>query len=396
MSSLTEEESASTDLFSAFDKKSEPGDTISEPGVNRVGLCNPSYEGVPRRVFIALYQSFSQLNAKLASKVEIKMSSTCSDPVPPFDSEAPSGARSPASESSHLLDLISFDDGLCGSLEQTEDQGLSVAAADRCCMCLTVASDEELMTTPCCLRAVGSICFEEGLQDNGTCCLCKEHPYNSNLQSSGEPSDGATDYKVHFVPASQTEEQVGHLTTVSHRFKLLDRDVIHHVKGVDEESLLDLVYSAFRERVHRTACKGFFQRAQVLDRRYIGLSICLTCSQDPDLMTGLKNGSSVFESFVLTTQLRRYQVTLYHIQIGTMSIVRGVDKSKTIKILLEKNASVLKSFQKPVDIRAIYWTQSIGDLRPLDYAAITVTFSTAQQANEAILLVRSSLERRAP
>ena len=506
--------SASTDFFSAIDQKSEPGDTTSEPGVNRLELCNPSSEGVPRRVFDALYQSFSQLNAKLASKVNIKMSSTCSDSVPLFDYEGAPGPRAPASESANLLDLISFDDECHRSLEQTEDQGLGVAAADRCCMCLTVASDEELMTTPCCLRAVGSICFEEGMQDNGKCCLCQVQPYKSNLPSLGEPSDDASDYIVHFVPASrqnekpykalletttiwcaeqpnsfcigsavaddppplidfsesltanaaenqknrilmhtpntenaeceplkplskaqsltqvpvtqkwfepaknflcktldasnrtsitvsalpkisddsttseernhQTEEQVSHLATVSHRLKLFDRDVIYHVNSVDEESLLDLVHSAFRERVHRTACKGFFQRAQVLERRNIDLLICLACSQDPDLMTGMKDGRLVFESFVLATQLRRFQVNLYHVQIGTMSIVRGVDRSKTIKTLLDSNASVLKSFKKPGDIRDISWTGSIVDLRPTNYASITVTFSTAQQANEAI------------
>ena len=490
----------STDLCSAIDKESESGDMTSEPGANRV-------EGLPRRAFNAPYQSFSRLNAKLASKVDIKMASTCSDSIPPFDYEGASRPRAPTSESAQSLDLISFDDEIRDSLEQTADQSLDVATADRCCMCLTVASDEELMTTPCCLRAVGSICFDKGLQDNGKCCLCQVHPYKSSL---AEPSDGASDYKVHFVratrqkeetykapletftigcaeqsnsfsmitsvaddlpplidfsepltvnaaenqtsqilihspntekvawepltplpksqsltqnPATQkqcepakkfqyktletsitvnappkisddsttskerdyeTQAQASHLTTISHRFKLLDRDVIDHVKDVDEESLLDLIYSALRERVHRTACKGFFQRAQVLERCNIDLSICLTCSQDPDLMIGLKDGTLVFESFVLATQLRRYKITLYHIQIGTMKILRGVDKSKTIKMLVDKNVFVLKSLKKPADIRAIHWNRSIVDLRPTDYATITVTFSTAQQANEAI------------
>ena len=241
--------------------------------------------------------------------------------------------------------------------------------------------------TPCCLRAVGSICWEEGLERNGKCCLCQVHPYQKKLSPSGEPSDGASNYKVHFDSATrqeETEEQVGHLVTISHRLRLLHRDVICHLRKIDEESLLDLVGSAFKERVHPTACKRFFQRAQILERRYIHLSICLTCSQDPDLMTGLKDGGLVFQSFVLATQLRRYQVTVYRIQIGTMKIVRGFEKSKTIRTLLDNNASVLKSFTKPADIREIYWNMSVSDLKPVDYASITITFSTAQQANEAI------------
>ena len=398
--------SASTDFSSAIDKKSEPGDTTSEPGAKRVELCNPSSEGVPRRMFDALHQSFSQLNSKLASKIEIKMISTCADSGPSFDYESASGPRPPAPRSPRPLDVISFGDELRGSLEQDEVQGQCEAAADRCCMCLTAASDEELMMTPCCLRAVGSICFQEGLEQNGKCCLCQVDPYKSNLPPLREPSDGTSDYKVHFVPATsltvsalpkqsdistileerdnQTEEQVGHLTTTIHKLKLFDRDVIDYLKGIDEESLLDLVHSAFRERVHRTACKGFLQRAQVRQRRCVHLSICSTCSQDPDLMTGLKDGNFVFQSFVLTTQLRRYQVTVCHIQIGTMSIMPGSEKSKTIQTLLDNNASVLKSFRKPADIRGIHWNTSIASLKSDDYATITVTFSTAQQANEAI------------
>ena len=505
---------ASTDFFSAIDQNSEPGDTTSEPGAKRVELCNPSSEGVLQRMFDNLYQSFSQLNAKLASKVEIKTASKCSDSVAPFDCERASGPRPPASGSPHSLDRISFGDEFRGSLEQNEDQGQCVAAADRCCMCLTAASDEELMMTPCCLRAVGSICFQEGLQENGKCCLCQVDPYKSNLPPLREPSDDTSDYKVHFVPATrqgettyeapletstvwcaeqsnsfslgntvaddpppvldfseplmvnatetqekqnliyspntekvecelltplfksqsftqnpatqqwceqaknvqrkmldtsnqtsltvsalpkqsdistileerdnQTEEQVGHLTTTIHKLKLFDRDVIDYLKDIDEESLLDLVHSAFRERVHRTACKRFFQRAQVRQRRCIHLSICSTCSQDPDLIPGLKDGNFVFQSFVLTTQLRRYQVTVCHIQIGTMSIMPGSEKSKTIQTLLDNNASVLKSFRKPADIRGIHWNTSIASLKSDDYATITVTFSTAQQANEAI------------
>ena len=465
--------------------------------MNQIELCNPSSEGVPRRVFDALYQSFWQLNAKLASK--------CSHSVPRFDHEDASGPRPPASGS---LDLISFEDGFRDSLERTEDQGLGVAAADRCCTCLTAASNEELMMTPCCLRAVGSFCFKEGLQEVGKCCLCQMHPYKSNL-----PLDGTSDYKVRSIPATdreettykapvgifttwcaeksnsfpkshavaadppplidfsdslianttdnqekqnliqfpntekvegellarlckspslaqnpatqqwckpakgfqyklldtinqgsftiplpkhsdisttleeqknQTGEQVCHSKITFHKLRLHDQYVICHLEGMDEENLLDLVYSAFKERLHRTACKGFFRRARVLKGHYLNLSICLTCSRDTDLMFGLGDGSSVFQSFVLATQLRRYQVTVYHIQIRTMNIARDSDKSETVRKLFNNNSSILKSFRKPGDIRKIQWSESVFDLQPRDYASITVTFSTAQQANEAI------------
>ena len=55
----------------------------------------------------------------------------------------------------------------------------------------------------------------------------------------------------------------------------------------------------------------------------------------------------LFQTFVLATRFRRYQVNLYHIQIGIMSIVRDADESKTIKMLFDNNAYVLKPFDKP-------------------------------------------------
>lgn len=181
--------SASAEFFSAIDKEREPGDRTSEPGMNQIELCY---------MFYALHQSFSQLNAKLASK--------CSDLVPPLGLENVSGLWPPASGSRHSLDLISFENDFGGSLEQTEDEGLVVDAADRCCMCLTAASTEELMMTPCCPKAVGSICFEEGLQEDGKCCLCQMHPYKSNLPPSQEPLDDTSDYKVRFIPVTDQED----------------------------------------------------------------------------------------------------------------------------------------------------------------------------------------------
>lgn len=166
------------------------------------------------------------------------------------------------------------------------------------------------MTTPCCIRAVGSICFEKGLLEDGKCCLCQAHPYKSDVQSLDAPSDDAFAYKFHFIPATcqdysdaaplksqvseklderkhQIEEQVDYLGTKIHKLKLLDWNVISHLRGVQEGHLLSLVHSALQDRVHHTAWKGFFQRAQHVHKRCVNLSICLKCSQEPDLMNGL-------------------------------------------------------------------------------------------------------------
>ena len=57
---------------------------------------------------------------------------------------------------------------------------------DRCCVCFTLTREEELMTTPCCLRAVVSICFEEALQESGKCCLCHAHKLKSLVAIAAE------------------------------------------------------------------------------------------------------------------------------------------------------------------------------------------------------------------
>lgn len=111
----------------------------------------------------------------------------------------------------------------------------------------------------------------------------------------------------------QTEAQGNHRVTKNPVLKLFERDVICHLTGVHKEHLLSLVQSAPREHVHHTVCKGFFQRAQVLEERYVNLSVLLECSQDPDLLIRLRDWPWVYESFVLTTQLQSYKVSMDNI-----------------------------------------------------------------------------------
>ena len=70
-----------------------------------------------------------------------------------------------------------------------------------------MANDEEPIKTPCCPRAIGSICFEEGLQNNGKCSLCQVHLYIYKLPSWREPSDDASEYKVRFISAIHRKEK---------------------------------------------------------------------------------------------------------------------------------------------------------------------------------------------
>ena len=175
-----------------------------------------------------------------------------------------------------------------------------------------------------------------------------------------------------------------HHTIKPHKLKLIDRDVICYLKEVGGDDLLDLVHSALIELLRRTVCKKFFQQAKFLANGNIDVSIYLECSQESDLTHGMKDWPRVFESFVLTTQLQSYKVTVDHIQIRTMKILQGFEKSTTIQTLVRDNTPILRSLTDPADIRGICWNKKIVGLKPIESTSITITFRTAQQANEAI------------
>ena len=110
-------------------------------------LLNSLSAGVPRRIFDALYQSFAQLNSKLASRVEINIAPECHDSGHRFDLEGTSRPTPPVSASAQFLGHNDFCEGPHDTLELSEVQ--SKGMVDRCCVCSTLASEKELETTPC-------------------------------------------------------------------------------------------------------------------------------------------------------------------------------------------------------------------------------------------------------
>ena len=160
--------------------------------------------------------------------------------------------------------------------------------------------------------------------------------------------------------------------------------MIRHLRDVDSDDLSDLIHSALKDHVQRILCKKFFGQAKSLKNGNVDVSICSKCSQDSDLKNGMKDWPRAFESFLLTTQLRSYKVTVDHIQIGTMKIIRSPEKSTTVRKLVEDNSFLIKSLKNPADIRGICWNKDINGLKPIESTSITITFATAQQANEAI------------
>lgn len=526
-----------------------PGDTNGELELSSVPqiligeLSDSLSVGVPRRLFDALHHSFSELNDKLASQVEINIAPERDDLVDPIGFNDILQPSPPVFESPQSFDHSDSEKDPDDGLEPSD--GPSIGTSDRCCYCLTHASKEELMTTPCCRRSVGSICFEERLKETEKCCLCQAYQSSSDSQYLATPSEDTTDYKYHFIMESfrdgaetkadvetaranlseqrssftehsavanvsptlpnasealradttatketavldksdisadietrrmaddrrkrfkydkpvslqslkklskdfklrtavpddptteisqsaasqqksepaknahhkptnssafntatvrapptnlqassgpkvqspQSKEGGDHHVTKSHRLKLIDRDVIDHLEGFRGGDLLDLVHSALIGRLRQNVCKAFFHQAKFLANGNIEVSICLKCSQESDSMHGMKDWPRAFESFMLTTQLDKYKVTVSHIQIGSMKILQGSEKHMTVETLVRDNSAVLKSLTCPADIRGICWNKSTVGLNLNESTSITITFRTAQQANEAI------------
>lgn len=504
-------------------------------------LSSSLLAGVPRPLFDALHQSFSKLNLKLASGVEINNTAEHHELGHPLIFDDMPQSNPLVFDLPQSFDHSDSDKDLHDALEPAE--GPDVGTIDRCCYCLTHASKEELMMTPCCHNSVGSICFEEWREETGKCCLCQAYQLRSGSPYLATISEDTNDYKYHFdteslqdetntkadveiartsfceqgsssavadvsstlpnasealrastivnkktavldtsdlsvdietmrmaddkrrlsyynTPVSlqsrknfsrnfklrtvvpedptamlsqsaadqqscepvekaqyeppnpsalaittvsaptklqvslsptkqypQTKEGDDHHATKSHRLTLIDHDVIRHLKGARDvrgSDLLDLVHSALIGRLRRTVCRQFFHQAKFLPNGNIDVSICLRCSQESDSMHGMKDWPRAFESFVLTTQLQSYKVTVDHIQIGSMKILILFEKSRTVQKLVRDNIPVLKSLTNSADIRGVCWNKNIIGLNPNESTSITITFRTAQQANEAI------------
>ena len=179
--------------------------------------------GVRKDLFDQLYKSYAELNTKLAAKDESAgdYNSRSHQRLPerlPRASMSPCSTRR-VSDSSARRDgrqVLRSGDGVmwrgtlrisAASSDFSEDD--CEESSDRCCRCgtSTAADLEEIMITTCCSKYVGSVCFDEALQETGRCCLC--HNTRSRFESgtSVGHSEQELSYKFHFADnQNQVEE----------------------------------------------------------------------------------------------------------------------------------------------------------------------------------------------
>lgn len=223
--------------------------------------------GLPKSLFEKLYKSYTELNTKLAARDPSAGGYdqpwherlTRTEAYPDTNQEVPNLAASQEVEQYPRPD----DGGTRGwRREPCEDSEASSELSeerneeslDQCCVCSTLASEEELMTTECCAKVVGSICFEEALQETGKCCLC--HETQNSVESSKltlHPVHDPT-YKFHFV---KTQDQAEGFETDEQAMNIADKPET----GIDCPSQQESGPSLATEKYAETA-NGFGKRSK--------------------------------------------------------------------------------------------------------------------------------------
>ena len=192
--------------------------------------------GVPKVFFDQLYKSYIELNRKLVAKdgstraYDSRMHQRLPKRLPRA-STTPCSSRNVlekhAGQDGEQI-LLSDDAGTRGwpkdsetSSELPEDHGEE--SFDRCCICGTLNDQEEHIITACCLKSVGSLCFEEAMQETGKCCLC--HKTQSHFESgpSIEQSEQEPNYKFHFVETHNQAEDSRKDKSITGTFDQLEK-----------------------------------------------------------------------------------------------------------------------------------------------------------------------------
>lgn len=175
--------------------------------------------GVPKHLFDKLYKSYTSLVTNLGTMdrsagnytqsfrehlsrttihpdsnqfVSEKACSQDGQPNPWSDDGGTRGLRRAPSEDREASSVLNED----------HNEG----PFDRCCVCGTLDSEEEPIMTECCSQFVGSLCFEEALQQTGKCCLCHQTQSDSGSPRLPTQSLQDMDYKFHFV---ESQSQAG-------------------------------------------------------------------------------------------------------------------------------------------------------------------------------------------
>lgn len=200
-------------MVKKFDKK------VIERGTEKEGSKGFAL-GVVKVMFGQLYKSYAELNAKLAAKDELARSfnprshqrlpkrlpqasvSPCSSRNVSENSATPDGKQTPWSdEGGTRRGMVRISEA---SSELSKDH--CEESPDRCCICGTLSDQEEHIITTCCHKSVGSICFEEAMQETGGCCLCQKTQSHFESKTSSGQSEQEPNYRFRFVE-TQTEAE---------------------------------------------------------------------------------------------------------------------------------------------------------------------------------------------
>lgn len=215
---------ASQGIYPKVEKKS---DKVVERGIEKE-VSKGLALGVLKVMFDQLYKSYTELATKLEAKDRSAQgySSRSHQRLPkrlPRASITPRSSRDVSEKSArqHGEQSLCPDGGATRRWSEDSEtfpelpEDHTEESFDMCCICGTPSEQEEHIVTTCCHKSIGSICFEEAMQETGQCCLCQVAQSHFESGTSIGQSEQELKYKFRFIDNQNQAEDSGKDNSVS-------------------------------------------------------------------------------------------------------------------------------------------------------------------------------------
>ncbi|MCJ1452436.1 hypothetical protein MMC28_002779 [Mycoblastus sanguinarius] len=298
--------------------------------------------------------------------------------------------------------------------QEQEDQKV-----DRCCVCNSGTEIEELIVTTCCCRVVGSLCFEEGLDETGECVLCQQELSPHEIPNPAPPSMEDGQYLEHFVeqelsphetpnpapPSMEDGQSLEHFVekvcpqpmagddgyevpleklTASFTLRLFDQRVINLLRDKNPEELLKILHEALEDdpsRIHLFPRLGWLSRASQLESGDVEVFVRRKVVENLKHVNGNTSWAQSLETQIIAG-IPSYKVETRISGDNNLRLTDPLDNSKAIMELVGLGNT--KFLNRPDDIYEMRWLK-VDTNGEKQGSKVLIAFSTPKQANEAIM-----------
>lgn len=200
--------------------------------------------------------------------------------------------------------------GLCCLCKAKRDEDPS-RIKERCPLCNSTASEEDLEITACCKKIVGSVCFQGCMVEMAECFLCGQKPDECKRGSSAADLQKGYNYKYHFGVQPNIQQDTGIAT-----------------QGKEKESMTGKVQDEEKEIL--------------------------------------------------------FLLNVNDVRLATMNLSDPAREKETMEKIVELNGLRIKSLKEPSDIKCIRWNKRAKNIRKTGVSSLTIGFASATLANDFI------------